>query len=254
MTKKKAAKTRGSVDLSRLHYPTADMWPSYWFDLRDQAYSALRGRPIPEDLIEAAKRFDQHSQLAWNAREVSLSEALRRGDYEIEDLGSDEGQQAVQYSSTSKPPKSVGEALAFCLSIELSKLRGAQGAPVRAGGLLPRSTIAFIAYDLLQNYSVSCPGPYLMELISDLLGISQLRDEDIEQYTSREKAAYILAQAPHVSSEDIAKAVKVNRTSVSRWKKDPRFQERVLQVRKVMNSKKKKLSTQGNEPDEEPHD
>ena len=243
MAKKKNAKPMGSTDLSGLLYPTGDMWPSYWFDLRDKTYFALRGRSIPEDLIDAARRFDQHSQLAWNSR-PKPSASLREGDYEIEDHGSDEGQKVVQHASTSKPPKTVGEALAFCLSVELSKLKKEKGAPVRARGFLPRSTIAFVAYDLLRNYDVTSPGPYLMELISDLLDISQLRDENVEEYTSREKAAYIVAQAPRVSSEEIAKSVGVNRTSISRWKKDPRFQERVLQVREVLKSRTRKSPSQ----------
>ncbi|MET4033027.1 MULTISPECIES: CII family transcriptional regulator [unclassified Bradyrhizobium] len=249
MARKKTANSKQTIDLSGLNYPTGDMWRSYWFDLRDQTYFALRGRSIPGDLIDAARRFDQHSQLAWNSL-PNPNESLREGDYEIEDLGSEEGQQVVQSTSTSKPPKTVGEALAFCLSMELSKLKGAQNAPVRAGGLLPRSTIALVAYDLLSNYDVTSPGPYLMELISDLLGISQLRDENIEEYTSRERAAYILAQAPHVSSEEAAKAVGVNRTSISRWKKDPRFQERVLQVREVLKSRRSKPPSQRNEPND----
>lgn len=135
-------------------------------------------------------------------------------------------------SSTVFPPSSPFASLI--------RRKGAQGAPVRAGGLLPRSIIAFVAHDLLRNYDVTSPGPYLMELISDLLGISQPRDEDVEYYTSREKAAYILAQAPHMSSEVVAKAVGVDRTSLSRWKKEPRFQERVLQVREVLEARERK--------------
>jgi hypothetical protein len=55
--------------------------------------------------------------------------------------------------------------------------------------------------------------------------------------TARERAADILAQAPDVSSESIAKEVGVDRTSLSRWKKDPRFQKKVSQLREFLKQK-----------------
>jgi hypothetical protein len=238
MAKKKSGGSLGAVDLSKLYLPKS-VHEGYWFHLRDEMYSSLRGRSIPEDLIADAAGFAQHSEVRWSVP-PEPGKSVQEGHYEIYELigpDSEQGEQSVRDASTLKPPKTVGEALAFFLSIELRALKGAQAAPVRVGGRLPRSTIAFIAQDLLQNYTVSPPGPYLQELIFDLLNIPRPSAEEVEQYAARERAVYIVAQMPKLSSEIIAKQVGVDRTSLSRWKNEKRFQERVSQIREWLKSR-----------------
>ena len=246
MARKKSAGPQGSVDLSKLEYPKwveGGGYGGYGMDLRHEMYSSLRGRSIPEDLIDDASGFAQHSEVRWSVP-PEPGKSVQEGHYEIYALigpDAEQGELSVRDASTLKPPKTVGEALAFFLSIELSALKRARGAPVRVGGHLPRSTIAFIAHDLLQNYTVSPPGPYLQELISDLLKVPRPSKEEVELYAARERAAFILAQVPNLSSEIIAKKVGVDRTSLSRWRKEKRFQERVSQVREFLEVRRKKV-------------
>ncbi|MDA9496227.1 hypothetical protein [Bradyrhizobium sp. CCBAU 11357] len=78
------------------------------------------------------------------------------------------------------------------------------------------------------------PGPNLQKLIHGLLKLSTAAQDEVSSYTSKERAAYILAQAPELNVGCIAGLVDVDRTTVCRWTKEEKFNDRVSQLREFM--------------------
>jgi hypothetical protein len=126
----------------------------------------------------------------------------------------------------------ASEALAFFLRVELRYLKYAErrsSAKARSSPhLIPRSTIADIALDLLERGENKYPpGELLVDLIRELLNLENPKQRYPRQLESQEKAANILARNPQVGVAELANAVGVNKSSVSRWLKRSDFQARV---------------------------
>jgi hypothetical protein len=226
-----AAKNR----ISQLQYPKEGLASVYWISLLDEMYAALeRRRCVPDGLLNHANESEYHDEVEWHG--------LPPGDYPtrktefttyaLEAPSSEDEQELLSRGSTlDDPPKTVGESIAFFLMLELMRLKGSKNAPVRAGGKLPRSTIAFLAWDLLTSYRVSPPGPYLKKLLSLLLEIPRPRGKELNRFAARYQAAFILAEAPDLDDQTIADELGVDRTSVLRWRKERDFQQRVSNIR-----------------------
>lgn len=233
---RKRSKSASASKTIRLYLPTEWVRGGFDADLRHEMYEALSSaRTIPQGIIEAVSGCAYHSEVVWHIP-PQLGFLTQDDDYEIDYLLGEDAENGERLAQEGGQPKTTGEVLAFFLAQELEALSGNGNAPVRAGGLLPPSTIAYIAFDLLQSYIVAPPGPHLQRLIQGLLKLSSAGDEAVGSYISRQKAAYILAQAPDLSSSSIAELVDVNRTTVSRWTKEPKFQARVSQLRDWMKS------------------
>lgn len=219
-----------------VQYPKHDLGAEWWFTLRDEMYLALEGRAIPESLIHFASGFGYHLELEWRTAPVP-GRPISEEDFEIFELEKPSSMYEQELLSSGsrrdgESPRTIAEALALVLSMELETLKKAgKKAPVRVGGLLPRSTIAFIAYDLLRGYEASPPGPYLLDLISELLDIPRHTDEGVRQFAARYRAAHIIAQAPHLESRTIAEELGVDPSSLSRWRRETKFQEMVSRIR-----------------------
>jgi hypothetical protein len=125
------------------------------------------------------------------------------------------------------------EALAYLLRIELRNLKYAEkrrkAAPVRTSKLVPRSVIAEIVMDLLDGCSAANepPGPFLNELFRELLDVGTDKHGKPRQFEAQEQAASIIAQHPTVPTRELARVVKVNASTVSRWRRSSEFQARV---------------------------
>lgn len=126
-------------------------------------------------------------------------------------------------------PQTAGEVLAYILSEHLDLSRNLENAPARNGRCLPRATVAWIAYDIL-SFGRSQPGPFLMKLLEKLLDVDRQKKGQSKQYSARSAATWILAQAPQLNSQAIALELGVNRSSVSRWRSDPTFQQEVKNI------------------------
>lgn len=139
-------------------------------------------------------------------------------------------------------PSTAGELLACVLRSFLQEHQRASNAnkiegdrkappPVCKGGkaLLPPTTIAEAASDLLEDCQVCGypPGPQLTALLQELLGTDRPRLGASREYAARDRAAWLLAEAPSLSARKIAKEVGVVHTSVMAWLKDPKFQQLV---------------------------
>jgi hypothetical protein len=126
----------------------------------------------------------------------------------------------------------ASEALAFLLRSELRVLKYAErrsSAKARTDPhLIPRSTIADVALDLLQRSAWRYPpGEALVDLIRELLNLENPKPQHPRRPEAQESAAKILADDPTIGVAGLAKAVGVNKSSVSRWIKHPNFKAMV---------------------------
>lgn len=232
-----AGKRNNASDASSvgLYLPTDWVQGGFDADLRFEMYNSLRGRTIPEGIVDAVSGCAYHSEVVWHtAPQTEFS--VQEDHYEIYDLVDADSVEGERLAQTAGEPRTTGEALAFFLRQEVQALKETGNSPVRSGGRLPHSTIAYIAFDLLQSYTVAPPGPHLQELIRALLKLSTAPKDQVGSYIAKEKAAYILAQSPELGLSTIASVVDVDRTTVSRWTKEEKFIARVSQLREFMRT------------------
>jgi hypothetical protein len=128
----------------------------------------------------------------------------------------------------------ASEALAQLLQIELRSLKYAErrsSAKARANPhLVPRSTISEVALDLLQRSQWKYPiGEALVDLFRDLLNLENPKPQH-RKLEALESAAKILAHDPTIGVTQLADAVGVDKSSVSRWMRRADFQAMVKRV------------------------
>lgn len=238
--------TRGRLShVSGLYLPTQWVEGGVDADFRSEMYSALHSRPIPKGLIEIVSGFAHHSEVVWLIS-PQPGQAITDEQYEIIQLLGPESEKGERLNMHGGPPRTASEALAFCLSIELSAYKEMPTSPVRSGGLLPPSTIAYIAFDLLQSYTIAPPGPFLQRLIAELLKIPAISDNELRLRAAKQRAAYIVAQAPNLKADRIAELLEVDRRSIDRWKKDEEFEARVAELRELISSPEWEVRKQNN--------
>jgi hypothetical protein len=132
-----------------------------------------------------------------------------------------------------KEGMTASEALAYLLRILLRELRHAEktrkAAPVRSMNLAPRSLIAEIAMDLLGSCETWAypPGPLLNSLIRELLNLEHDKQGMSRNVDAQEGAADILARNPTVPTRELARALHVNASTISRWRGSPEFKQMV---------------------------
>jgi transposase-like protein len=69
------------------------------------------------------------------------------------------------------------------------------------------------------------PGPSLNSLIRELLNLEHDRQGMSREVEKRETAASIVAHYPEVGTRELAKAIKVNASTISRWRRSSEFKE-----------------------------
>src|ERR1700746_1449063 len=87
----------------------------------------------------------------------------------------------------------------------LAPLRAAKNAPVRAGKMLPRSTIATVAVDILQTSQLvgHVPGDELIKLLKELLDVDKQKATADRQFAARYKASWMLAQDENIGTREL---------------------------------------------------
>jgi hypothetical protein len=213
-----------------------------WIDRRKKAFSELRKNDsfIPAeliDLVENAKGQTPVRLCPIPVRDESCPESSTVGlRFGVKVIGPKPKQDVAAGNAETEENAdeiTAAEALAFFLRTLLRDLKVAEkesgAAPVRVGKLCSRSLIGQIAFDLLEscecwNYS---PGPELVQLVGELLDQRSYKQGASREFDAREQAISIIAQRPDVGGRELAKEVKVNVSTVSRWRKDPDFNERV---------------------------
>jgi hypothetical protein len=207
-----------------------------WKELRDAAFDEIRKYPIPESLIQAVQHFRPHAEVAWINKQGTAKPIVRK-------QAKEETKEAFAKLRTRRDdlfddsfPRTAGDALAVYLRAHLVKLRRANNAPVRVGKMLPRSTIATIAMEILdtnQLFGIT-PGGELIQLLRELLDVDKNKAKADRQFVARYEAAWILAQDERVPTRELARALGVNASSISRWRREPAFREMVQKKKKTI--------------------
>jgi hypothetical protein len=210
-----------------------------WMNERAEKYRDLRSQAVPTDFIDAAEAFRMNDKVTWfRERDAFTGEPVQIS-FELTSNPSLPARtiasSAYARSTKEEAVITVSEALAMTLRIRLGDLDREQGnAPVRSKGLLSHRSMSDIAVDLLDCcYALSTPpGPQLITLIESLLGAWQPRLKSTRQFDARQRAIWIEAGQPGLSTRALADKVEVHGTTVMRWRKDPNYQKAVRERRR----------------------
>ena len=148
------------------------------------------------------------------------------------------------------------EEIAVWLRAKARELRELEdqgtAAPVRRGFSIGRAALSDISFSVLE--STDYPGPELLALIGELLGIDRRRQALAKEADSPQKsAAWIEAQCPGIGVRDLAESLNVAPSSVTRWRQDPGYLEKIESLKKLVNSDlfKEMLLKKGTPPEVE---
>ncbi|MBR1250007.1 hypothetical protein JQ609_24165 [Bradyrhizobium sp. AUGA SZCCT0169] len=202
-------------------------------DTRVRMYAELRRRSVPLDILEALLDERYYAPISWETGSGEFSRtplvAAAPQPY-VDEETTFKSSIAAEEPGADNPPKTAGEALALWLADELDLTRSADKGAVRRGKNLPLTTIAWVANDLLDGCRRFPPGPYLRQLIRKLLNVDRLKINQSKQFEARQGAIWIVAHFPLITSEEIANELGVNRSSVSRWRKEASFKEQAREL------------------------
>jgi hypothetical protein len=216
-----------SADVSVIEEPRLSL--EEWKHVRDAAFAQLRKAVtiIPRELIDLVEGFDRRTLVQVVFSKTPDEAGLQFG---IKRTGKRKQNTDEQNALT------ASEALAYFLRTELRNLKYAEkkrkAAPVRRSKLVPRSVISEIAMDLLDSCT-DAPGPFLNQLVRELLNVGTDKHGEPRQFEAQEQAASIVAQYPTVPTRALARVVKVNPSTVSRWRRSSEFQARVEEHKQI---------------------
>jgi hypothetical protein len=225
-----------------------------WHELREAMFDELESSPIPHNLIKAVRDFQPHALVTWVNQlgdaaglhdtlvEPVLAERPRKSPPEMAQFLSDAKIKFDELTEASFP-KTAGDALAFCLHHQLA-LAERKAAPVRSKKMLAKSVIAGVAMYILDTCVLfdQAPGPELLALLRALLKIDKKPLKSSREFSARYNAAWILAQRPSVATRKLAELLEVEPSTVSRWRRDASFKERVESTkRSIQTLKARKL-------------
>jgi hypothetical protein len=214
-------------DRVQLSIPEYECSSDEWYGRRNAAFRQLRTYEfIPHQIIDCVESFDERTPVELYAVKEGNPAGLRFR------------AKIAKHQKLSKPlddEMSAAEWLAFFLRLYLRELEDAEtsrnAAPVRKLNLVPRSLIAELAHDLLGSCQARAyaPGPFLVSLLRELLNLTAygLGLKLSRQADAKKSAADILAQHPTISTRELARALHVNPSTVSRWRKSPEFRRMV---------------------------
>jgi hypothetical protein len=221
-----------------------------WHRRRTEAFAELRKDGfIPGELLGLVENFKEQTRVQLFVRKLPVLKGLNFGiklagnqtDPRLADMTADSERTE---EDSEKGEITASEALAFLLRILLRDLQHAmrdrKAAPVRHLNHLPRSLMAEIAMDLLQNCETwgRGPGPWLSCLIRELLDLAPYRQGMSREVEVQEVAARIIAQRPDVGTRELARDLDVNASTISRWRRSSKFKEMV--ERRIAVAKKLK--------------
>jgi hypothetical protein len=227
-----------------------------WYRRRTEAFAQLREKVtgIPDEILELVEHFKGQTIVQPFVYRPGKKVELRFG---VKVLGTQEGADKAQRlaemiaigkrlhaeEAEEKEGMTASEALAFFLRMSLRELKHAEknrkAAPVRTLGLVPRSLIAEIALDLLGSCETwgHPPGHWLNNLIRELLNLEHDRQGMSRDVETQERAAGVLAQAPSMRTRELARALDVNASTISRWRRSPEFKQMVVRKAEILKNR-----------------
>jgi len=229
---------------AQISQPEYELSPDEWHRRRTDAFAQLREfGGIPEELLQLVENFNERRLVEPFVYRPGKEMVLRFGVKVLPDKTNKTKRLAemiatgkrINNEEPNKKGMSASEALAYILRIDLRDLkhkeRERSAAPVGALNSVPRSLIAEIAMDLLGSCETweYPPGPFLNSLIRELLNLDHDRQGMSRDVERQELAASIVAQVPKVGTRKLAKALHVNASTISRWRRSPEFKKLVEQ-------------------------
>jgi hypothetical protein len=223
-----------------------------WMERRQGNINVLRTKGnIPEVLLRLVDHFKERARVSIMFRveggalkhEVIVAE--QQPSNLVRDLAEILATQQRIEKKDEDDQMTASEALAYFLKLHLADLKDAKrrGSPgARAGDRVPRSVIAEMAADLLQSSELwgYPPGPRLVALFRELLNIESIRQGHPRALPAQSRAAELLARDPRLGPTQLAKQAGVNKSSVSRWLKDPSFKAKVVRAKESIANREKR--------------
>jgi hypothetical protein len=216
-----------------------------WNHIRTSAFTRLRNfGSIPHELLDLVEHFKERTAVQLVGRKISDDE-LRLGIKVLNDKTKNKKRNLMRglaelftahnriMSEDKQTEMTASDALAFYLSMSLRELKHAErtrkGAPVRTLKLIPRSLIAEIATDLISSCQIwhYAPGQHLVLLLRELLNVEGDKQGLSRRFDARERTISIVAQAPEISTRELAKLVHVDASTISRWRRSEDFAKEV---------------------------
>jgi hypothetical protein len=239
--------------VSQVEYETS---AEEWYRRRTDAFAQLRKtRFIPDELLDLVEHFNERTLVEPFVYTLPTPEVALRFGVKIAGKQEDRcntkrfAELMAAHKRTQDDDEKDGwtgsETLAFMLRMMLRNLKHAernrQGAPVRSLNLAPRSLIAEIAMGLLESCETwgHPPGPLLNSLLRELLNLEHYGEGKAQDVATQKLAAGIVAHNPTVGTRQLAKALHLNASTISRWRRSPEFKK--LVERKLESS----LANQG---------
>lgn len=228
---------------AKISQPEYELSPDEWHRRRTDAFAQLRKVDrIPDEILELVEHFKEQTLVQPFVYRPRKKVELRFG---VKILATQDGADKAHrlaemiavgkqlHDDQEEDGMTASEALAFFLRITLRELKHAEknrrAAPVRTLKLAPRSLIAEIAMDRLGSCETWShpPGHFLNSLIRELLNLEHDRQGMSRDVETQERAASIVAQAPTVRTRELARALRVNASTISRWRRNPEFKQMV---------------------------
>ncbi len=226
-----------------------ELSPDHWLRRRTEAFARLRRvGSIPKKLLDLVENDSEQTLvklLLSIPSEEHMQLEIQVCNEQKEDVARTWAELMAAYKRLQTDDEveelTASEALAFFLRMELRSLKDAErnrkAAPVRTLSLAPRSLIAEIAMNLLESCDLWArpPGTVLNSLISELLNLDQDRQGMPREAEAQERAARILAQDPTVRTRELARELHINASTVSRWRRSPKFKKLVDREKTRLN-------------------
>jgi len=227
-----------------------ELSPDQWLRRRTEAFARLRRvGSIPKKLLDLVENHNEQTllELLLSIRSEGYMELeIKVCNEQKEDVARTWAELMAAYKRLQTDDEvkefTASEALAFFLRMELRDLKRAErnrkAAPVRTLNLVPRSLIAEIAMNLLETCDLWArpPGTVLNSLIRELLNLDQDRQGMPREAEAQERAARILAQDPTMRTRELARELHMNASTVSRWRRSPKFKKLVDREKTKLNA------------------
>jgi hypothetical protein len=240
-----------------------------WLHNRDAALQELRNSGLSERLVQAASERLYNVPISWRRDPAvcdhpALVELGRVPDipkmpdeepsspWPLSDVH-DAVSRSVQFEEIPRLPNTVSELLSALLHWEPRALsqaerskrqnEGQSRTPVRDDGMLSRRAIGEIAADILDQHEAGGhpPGRQLTRLIRALVEADRPMLDQTRNYSAMYAAATALAKDATLSVRALAAKADVEPSTISRWRRDPRFQRLTAELHEIYRRRDTRL-------------
>jgi hypothetical protein len=249
--------------IARMREPSGQELGFGWIDHRQAALDELEKHNFPEDLVSIARNLLYHAPVQWMRQDDSsvhpalqalgkLPTAKRpkhaHPAFGILHENLQAGRGDVAYKEQRRAPFSnAGEVLAYLLLWDLTTLEIAahdkrvgkrSTSPVRNDGLLSKRTISGLAIDMLEQCQATNypPGPHLLRLFRALLQTDRPKLDQTRLHEAKWVAAHLIARDGPLTTRQLAKEVRIEHGTISKWLNQPGFKKKIEEERELIRA------------------